>query len=926
MLLLAFFSWQQYTLIESLVEPATHRTWFSYGATLGTYTACVFCYGLFQYFRKEALSIPAVVIIFVSTAILLYVGLRHVEYLTPWSIPRWLRGTDLTLKLFTFSIPTLMYCILAAVQYATPEDGGYKAWKNFLFAGLIPLGCFLFALVLFPILGNTLGGPFIDHVLIIGFVSVTVLFLFFLLRAMYILTMGKTDWIKNNRLIWLVPVAVIFPLLGLALNNGLIGDLSQGSGEGVFGDFSHPAFYILAGLNGLFLCLPAHEGRLYRLTLFISKAFLFTYILYFFFVFLPFLPLSIPLILALGLGFLILTPLLLLPVQLTALRDDFKYLTRYFTKPFLWATGSVFALLLPIFMTMNYLQDRTALAEALAYVYQPSESKGKVDTDDLADVLRVIRAHKSGARGTMFSEGTPFLTPYYNWLVLDNLMLSEAKLSILENVFLGEPAVSGTTPFRRNRNLASLDNVSVETSWDPADESWKSWVNLEMVNDSNTVGLAEFHMEFSLPPGTFISDYYLDIAGERQPGQLAERKAATWVYNQISRTGQDPGLLRYESANRVSLKVFPFRAGERRRTGIELVHKEPVELEFNGQKITLGRVGEHPVSEAVLLANATYLSAEEKGARPQVQRKVQVHYVVDASRRFKDEEADMVRRLQAFNAGLPAGSPKSRLTLAGIYPQEVDFASDWPATLANTPSGGFFAQRAIHNFLAGEIEQPGEFRQVIVMVGSGSNQPIITEGFSNLSAAFPEGDDFFFLELDTSLLTASFNDKSFRPKSNNAQLPSLVSVVRHEDLNGATHYLPADGKGSMVNLVNPTELKMGQGDRPVDGSWSEAAALWSTYLEDQRLGRTGRKPWLRNIQRSFETGILLPTTAYMVLENDAQREALRRKQAQVLSSNPALDLEEEDETQTMSEPTWLLWGGLGLFVLVVYRRRKRVAC
>ncbi|MFT5017688.1 MAG: hypothetical protein ACJATN_002320 [Neolewinella sp.] len=51
-------------------------------------------------------------------------------------------------------------------------------------------------------------------------------------------------------------------------------------------------------------------------------------------------------------------------------------------------------------------------------------------------------------------------------------------------------------------------------------------------------------------------------------------------------------------------------------------------------------------------------------------------------------------------------------------------------------------------------------------------------------------------------------------------------------------------------------------------------------------------------------------TVYLVVENKAQKEALRSKQAETLDADPALDLEETDQMRRMSEP----WCS-GLFVL-----------
>ena len=64
---------------------------------------------------------------------------------------------------------------------------------------------------------------------------------------------------------------------------------------------------------------------------------------------------------------------------------------------------------------------------------------------------------------------------------------------------------------------------------------------------------------------------------------------------------------------------------------------------------------------------------------------------------------------------------------------------------------------------------------------------------------------------------------------------------------------------------------------------------------------------------------MTPVTSYLVVENEAQKAILKKKQEQVLSSNKSLDLDED--TRRMSEPgLWLLTILFGLVLL--YRQMK----
>ena len=83
---------------------------------------------------------------------------------------------------------------------------------------------------------------------------------------------------------------------------------------------------------------------------------------------------------------------------------------------------------------------------------------------------------------------------------------------------------------------------------------------------------------------------------------------------------------------------------------------------------------------------------------------------------------------------------------------------------------------------------------------------------------------------------------------------------------------------------------------------------------------SGETAWQNLIKKSFNTGLLTPETAYLVLENESQRRLLRMKQKQVLLGKKAFDVGEEPVR--MSEPG--LWVLLGLMLLIVYWRQMRI--
>ncbi|TXF90802.1 MSEP-CTERM sorting domain-containing protein [Neolewinella aurantiaca] len=915
LLVFSWLAWRQYSLIESLLEVDEKGDWLMFAYATALLMVSVTGAGVWLMRKKQRVPVTLVTGLFIATALYTFYGAWSMDDLTPWRIPNWLAGDDLLLYLFTFTMPAMGYGLLTAVHYATPEPEERKIWPNFAGALGIPLAIYAFGALLVPLLGR-ISGRFFEYFFVIAIVASTVVFLFFLVRGVYLLALSRDHLIEGYRLAWLIPLAIVFPLLGLVINNGhwRPGELRH-AGDAVFGDFSHPAFYTMALMNGILLCLPAYENKLYRLFLFLGRSVLLAYIVYFFVVFLPYLPLSIGAILLVGVGFLMLTPLMLLPVQLTAIRDDFRYLKGKFDPKFLIATGVISFLMIPLFITLRYTEDKAALDSALDYVYAPAQANmDALNVNGLERAIAAIDEHKGRRNDFGFATGTPYLSSYYRWLVLDNLTLSDEKLSTLRQVFTGEGKRYATDPVFRDNDQVSLTGATVESAWDPKREAWSSWVNLNLTQADGTLGRGEYQTVFTLLEGVFIDDYYLYVEGVKEHGILAERKAATWVYNNIVRGNRDPGLLRYVTANEIEFKVFPFRAGETRRTGIRFLHREPLTLAFDGEELQLGVENEYPVSGPVTNTSGeqVYLTKEQKGALPQVQRKVGVHFVVDASRRSPETEAAMISRIRDFASKLPPGSPRPRLTLAGTLPQNHDFSASWEAQLGSTEPGGFFAQRAIENILSAELEAPGDTDYQIVVVRNENSYPVFTGDFSAWSAAYPEGDDFYFLDTDNELYHHSLSRNPGDTVGKVASLPAPVAVHK-----GPAGYYTVDGQGAILPGAETTTDPNG----PNDKSWSAAVALRRQYLAHQQSGQTGYHPWLTEVRGSFQQHILMPTTAFLVVENEAQKEALRRKQAETLDADPALDLEETDPVRRMSEPWWIWALGLLVFFIAVVRRQ-----
>ena len=925
MLVLGGMGWRQYTLVESLLEPANHTAWAWVMGGWLLYLVVGFLLATVLDARREQLPWWGSTGLLLGGISFIYGTLWHMEVLLPWGLPGWLADGALPVYVLTFVMPSLVYSLLVMVVYLTPQNAQQQAWTNFVGALGVPVLGYIFGTAIAPLLDGQLGDVG-AHVMVVLTVVATVAFLFLLLRGGYLVFTRRGGAMKNWRLAYLIPITLLFPLLGLALNNGHLGMnwLNGVPGSaGIFGDFSAPLYYLLAVTNGLLLCLPAREVVGYRLARYLGLCALLCYVLYFVLVFLPYLPFSLLIVVVFGLGLLMLAPLLLLPVQLVTLHQDYRFLSHYYSPVLLRGLAVTALLVLPILVTFEYLRDRHQLDRALDYVYASAEYDGKrVDPVALDRLLAAVSYHKETQPLGLFGGGTPYLSTYYNWLVLDNLTLSDDKISTLNSVFFGRHRSAPTARERLGQTdwpAAELIGHTISSTYDSTGRHWVSWVELELtyVADSLDLTPAEYETTFSLPTGTFIDDYYLYINQEKKHGILSERRSAVWVYQQITAGQRDPGLLRYVSADRVRLSVFPFTPGERRRTGIHLIHAEPSRIIIDGRSITLGDTTATPLQQPVRTANGTtYLPAATKRAGPQVQRQPQVHFIVDGSRQYPDFERTLAASLDSFLRIQPAPQTSPRITLAGTYPQTLDYDDDWAKALEVLPPGGFFAQRAVEDVLHAAYERPSATTYpVIVIVG---RHPTYTEDITtHLAAAIPELPQLYHLT-ETGKLLAYRGYQDFSLEGNGSAVSSVASagpVRSYTTYEGKVRYVPDDGLPSVLPAL-PGQPVIQEGRVPP--SWQSALALRGQYLDHSLRGDHSYTPWLQEVRGSFLAQALMPTTAYLVVENAAQEEALRRKQEEILEANPALDL---SETTEMSEPGW--WVLIVLCLLFAVKNRMQ---
>lgn len=902
LVVLFFLLFGQFSIIKTLLDENTLRHWEIFGMVLGVLGLLNFAYAVYTTLKKKKVSAGYAGLSLAVHIGFIYLYAMNSEKIIPFSVPRWMVSSDIFLYVGTFLMPTLAHALFILVYHFTSETKKHSAPLNFLAAIGVPVAGYLFTQTILPLWKRT-GNDFENHVLLVLFIVATLIFHFFLVRGAFVLATEKEEIWRKYQLAWKIPVALVFPLAGLLLNKSLLSDFFNPDSLGIFGNFNHIWFYILAVVNGIFICLPNLDNRIYRLFLFAGRSITFAYTLYFFLVFLPFLPLSVIAVIAIGTGFLMLTPLLLFVIHLDELSKDFVYLKKLLPRKL---TTGIFVsgfLVIPASITGACLKDRHVLNETLAYLYSPDYSKQyNPDKNSLQKTLAIIKHHKHKQNGLLFSYRIPYLSAYFNWLVMDNLTLSDAKIKTVEKIFFGNPSLEPVVSEDVKNDSIQITGISVNSIYDKSQNAWRSIVDLEVTDKSENAWLSssEYATTFDLPDGCWISDYYLHIGDKKEPGILAEKKSALWTFSNIVSENKDPGILYYLTGNKAAFRIFPFAKGEVRKTGIEFLHKEPVRLSIDRHIVELGNANE-TVYEDIETENIAYVSARRKQSLKSVERKPHFHFLIDVSKGKSGRAADFIERIERVAEQNKTLAENAEVSFVNSYVHTLRFDTDWKDEYRRQIfEGGFYLDRAIRNTLFNAYKSP--YYPVMVVVTDSLENAVLDKDFADFKFAFPESDSFFTLDGKGILREHSLTENPIKEGAEIKGEPiSGRTVLEYRLADNSIVYLPDNDEPSIVlkkEIVEVPETAI------QEKSWKSALEMQGMWRSQILHPEISDKEWTKLVKYSFISKVMTPSTSYLVVENEAQKAILKKKQRQVLSGNKSLNPDED--TQRMSEPSLTL--------------------
>jgi len=909
----------EFKIIKSLLTDTSIRYWIIFGIVLFILGASSLAYSIYCILKKLRVSFIYALVSLLCYTAYIYLYYSNSWHLIPFEIPAWISDTGTFFYIGTFLMPSIAYSVLILVFTLTSENKQHKAWVNFLIALSIPLTGYLFSQLALPLwrrLSLVYENAFFAHAFIIFIIAITLVFFFFLARGIYIIALKKTDALKKYQLAWKIPIVLIIPMIGLFVNNGVLGLIGfTNDNSGMFGNFHNLWFYILTVLNAIFLCLPNLDNKNYRIILFAGRCITLTFSLYFFLVFLPFLPFSVVAIIIFGTGFLLLAPLFLFIIHVKNIHKDYLFLKNIFSRDIVNFILILGFTVIPVCITASFIKDKSVLFKTLEYVYAPDYSKQyKIDKNSLYKTLRVTEGH--GARNNIiYSSHIPYISSYFNWLVLNNLTLTDAKINDINRIFFNTSHAPNRTNAIGSFNV-EITKISANSEYDYIGKFWKSWVDLELTNKSRTFNLAEYETIINLPQGCFISDYYLYVEGVKEYGILSEKRTAMWVYSNIRNRNEDPGILHYLTGNNVSFRVFPFTENETRKTGIEFIHRDPVTLLIDGKTIELGIEDEDTLSHLKTINNDfVFFTPEGKKSLNVVQRKPYFHFLVDTSAYKNKDIEDLSQRIEKTMESNKELCENAKISFVNSYVNTFSLDENWKHNFkAQKFEGGFYLERGIS--IALYNAHKNQAYPVIVAVTNNIRNAFLETDFSNLKFTFPESDLYFCLFDNGSLMPFSLmtDPKIQLPLEPNYSFNKTVLEYITED--NKKVYLPDNNESSIAlinNNINADNNNIEEKD------WFSALALQAMYMSHTLHPNKANKEYIKMISHSFRSKIMTPLTSYIVVENEAQKAILLKKQQEVLAGSKLLDL--DDTTIRMSEPG--LWVLLLCFAVWLIKHRQR---
>ncbi|MHC4243970.1 MAG: MSEP-CTERM sorting domain-containing protein [Planctomycetota bacterium] len=910
---LALINFSSWRLVSGEMSPSQKRLAYLVFACEAVILIAAICTITILQYLKRSLNLIACLILFLVHIAYLWLITAYLHRMLPQSVTTWILLPDEVLYYqYILMMPVIFYTGLRLSCFKLPVHRVIDVLITIATLILVPLCSYL--------LMNVLNSFFWDLdiptlILIILFIGATVITMMAFLRVLTFIYIWLNEF-RAGHLFLLLAVGLAGPLGGLVTNIAIPFPC----------DFQSVSVYVLAVINGLVLLLAFRQGSKKEAFTWVARCIMYPFSLYFFLVFLPFLPLSLFAMIVFGSGFLILAPTALFIVHTRKIVDEGKRVANLLgPKITLLLFVAAFAVI-PAIITLEALLDRHALMRAVDVVYNPDYEKAKIDIKP-ASVKRSLLKLRDNKDGIFL----PFISTYYSKVVFNGMVLPDHKMNDIYMMFFGREIPKNDSPdrfgFVLGRRLSfrgrmvrmperNVEITDIEIEERQEGEFIAADIQLTLTNKG--AGQSEFVSNIQLGQGVMVSGYWLDVEEKKVNGHIFEKKAAMWIYHMIRDvTRRDPGLLIYKSENLLKLSVFPFDKDQQRLTGIELIYPAGMKssVRIAGRIVEIGADTDQKQEKILLIKTAqnntsVILSDKILDDLPFLQRKPYLHFIVDSSANADKTFDSFGKRIAQIAADF-GQTDRFRITLTNyessdlkdrmISINEIDRIMKNTAAKPPRFRGAFCYERAIKQKLL-DFHSTAMTVNVpiyVVIMASGSKTVSIGD-MSSFERFVPDVGKYYIASDNGKLLAVKFSNKE--SIESEIKIPDPVVLLAcgdsvavctkksgwaFADFPEGRDVLKVYGPDDMSfrNFENVTALNS-------DLLYAKGLAAWQKYRNTVYSPYTINDQLPEIVKMSADCGIMTPATSYIVLENTAQLEMLKRKEKHSLSSNQALEFDE----------------------------------
>ena len=874
----------------------------------------------------EAVIRVALLLLFAHVC-LLFCVLFWADNVVPDTIPMWMFNTDNHIYL---NVALVMPAAFLSVYVLVKQLVDSYSTSNFVLASVasvfgVPFVWYLFFVLLQPVSLGQFG-------IVLTFAVAAFTLLMFVAGILALLDTLFTQRIlaseTKQQLFFSLIIGLVAPLAGLLLNREIPFP----------NNFQSVWVYAFTVFNALILVVPLRDNSWASFRLY-CRGMTLPFAAYFFLVFLPFLPLSIFAILAMGVGFLMLSPLALGMFQTRTTWFEFKLVARRSGRYRALALLMVGLLTLPALFVIKANLDRVALNKVLNYFYASEYVQEPLSDTEIQRSTQAILTLRDTKKGLQL----PYIAWVYNHIVYGRMVLSDAKIEQLYQWLSDEKLPS----FQHNslfagwggsswgpRLVAPQTDVKIEHAELIQLTSSSSKVRLSLRNISNNTH-SLYRTQFQLPEGVFISGLKLKIDGEWVAAKVHDKKTALWVFRKITEVRRDPALVYYENANTLSLQVYPFPAKGLREVELTFSYHPSivVETSFDGTRIVINepqhRLVEHPAVTTV--GNVALIDGPALSGNA-YQRQAYMHVVLPFTRSYQRTTEQTVSDIQRVARELSLdkvhiSAANLNVSANPIRLLEIDDAASLREQINDlglAQKAGFWLDNALSKLIRKHQSSKIALshKPIFVVLADQPEQRPEPVEVSDWQVNLPDIGYWVWAQGDTIekyavLPSVAQNIVGVRvDEVNHVITPTTTRLIRFDRENRIrvfdqhqTKFVPLEPLSSQFNGAPNNERGT------ATDQWLRNANAWLDWRDASASTAQLNRQRSDLLSSAKKLGLILPTTAAIVVENNAQWEVLQRKEKQSLNNHAALDFEDQQDTPEPAE--WLMI--LALITFLMYK-------